>query len=74
MHHEESELLYHFLCSIAGLYIWEIFIRAWWFKKWNQFKKLKFLLPKGIKDIPSWFKNVVWVYLQIAFLWLKNKF
>jgi|TARA_R110001592_G_scaffold330078_1_gene612159 hypothetical protein len=65
----ELELLSHFLCSIAGLYIWEVFFRKWYFKKWKLIKEYKnsAILPKSYKDIPNWFKNTVVV-------WVKSKF
>lgn len=58
---EESGLVSHFLCSIVGLYVWEVFFRKWCFKK------VKLIKDSYKNKNLNWYKNTV-------IEWVKSRF
>jgi hypothetical protein len=57
--------LEHLIYIIIGLYVWEVYLESYWYTLYYSIiNTYHDLAPKSLKDIPSWLKNKVWVWVK----------
>ncbi len=55
----------HLIYIIIGLYVWEVYLKSYWYTLYYSITNTyQDLAPKSLKDIPSWLKNRVWVWIK----------